>query len=90
MKTLVAVSTISLLALLTGFLTGIEPFIERLYYGPDKADCIRIEGCNTSDAVVWFHHETSTQWVCVDNEWIAYDPADTYSDEDITPKTEDF
>ena len=73
MKTLIAICTVSLLILLMGLLTGIKPVAERIYYGPDRSDCIRIEGCQDGDLVSWTHSNITTIFSCENRKWIIYD-----------------
>jgi hypothetical protein len=59
---------------------GIEPTIDRLYYGPDQADCVRIEGCRDGDVIVWSHSDIQTVFVCEGEIWTAFNATDEWTD----------
>ena len=75
MKTLILAVIVPLVILL-GHQYGIKPAFDRIYYGPDKSDCIRIEGCGDGDMVYWSRADIDTAFICVDNAWIVYVPVD--------------
>ena len=85
MKTLLLIS-LSLGTLLIGFHYGLKPVSDRIYYGPDRSDCIRIEGCKDGDLVSWTHSDINTVFLCIDNEWIVYEPIES----DAIPKDKDY
>ena len=74
MKTIAVVVIAAMIGIGTQY--GIKPVYDRLFYGPDKSDCIRIEGCQDGDYVSWNHSDIDTYFVCVDNEWVVLDPVE--------------
>jgi hypothetical protein len=60
-------------AIFVMYIQGIEPSLSRIWYGPDQADCVRIEGCKDGDVIVWSHSDIQTVFMCEDSTWIAYE-----------------
>ena len=83
MKAVILTCIVILSLVFFGLQYGLKAVAERLYYGPDKSDCIRIVGCQEGDTVVWAHHDIMDAFICENGQWEIYEiTTNLYDDEE--------